>query len=57
MQRIFTKDVGRFKRGTVSGDWPITTWRQLERNAKQPMDKFSKPAEVGNTVPLAGAGG
>lgn len=42
MERIFTKDVGtRFKKGDKR-DYPAGTWETIERNLKQPLDKFSK---------------
>lgn len=43
MERVFTKDVGRnFKRGDVR-EYPVAVWLNIQRAAKQPMDRFSRP--------------
>lgn len=47
MIRMFTRDVGRYKANTISGDWPPATWRQIEQNTKMKMDKFSVPIAPG----------
>lgn len=43
MQRIFTKDVGRYKKGEVR-DYPNATWQNLSRSLKQKLDDFSRIA-------------
>lgn len=45
MKRFFTRDVGRYKANTWSGDWPEPTWKQIERTMKMPRDQFSLAAE------------
>jgi len=41
MERIFTKDLGRYKVGDIR-DYPIPTWQQMARSAGTDMDKFSR---------------
>jgi len=41
-QRVFLKDVGRFARGTV-GEYPRTTWKDIARSAKMPLERFTEP--------------
>lgn len=41
MERVFTKDIGKnFKAGEVK-DFPVQTWKQIEKSAKQRIDDFS----------------
>lgn len=44
MERIFTKDVGRFKSGDLR-DYAKGVWTQIERNVRKPLDSFTKPAD------------
>lgn len=44
MVRAFTDDVGRYKRGDIR-DYPIQTWKGLERSARRPLGAFSKLVE------------
>lgn len=43
MQRIFTKDVGRFKKGEVR-DYTKQVWEGIARSAKMKLDDFTKIA-------------
>lgn len=43
MQRIFIKDVGRYKKGEVR-DYTKQTWEGIARSLKQGLDAFSKVA-------------
>ena len=43
MQRVFTKDVGRFKKGDVR-DYPKATWIDLGKPYKMKPEDFSKIA-------------
>ena len=40
MEREFTKDVGRYKRGTRCG-WPLATWQAIAPGV--PLHSFSRP--------------
>lgn len=44
MTRLFTKNMGRWKKGDIR-EYPIPTWRQIERGATHPLDSFSKEIE------------
>lgn len=44
MTRVFTKDLGRWKKGDIR-EYPFTTWQQIERNSKASVDSFSKEVE------------
>lgn len=46
MQRIFTRDVGRFKTGETR-DYARSVWTQIERSAsvKGGLDAFTRPVE------------
>ena len=42
MQRKFTKDVGKnFKAGNLR-DYPLYVWKQIARDARMDLDKFSE---------------
>lgn len=41
MERIFTRNVGRFKAGEVR-DYPAQTWATLAANANMSLSAFSK---------------
>lgn len=41
MQRVFTKDVGRFKRGEIR-DYTRQVWENLARSAKMKLEDFTK---------------
>ncbi len=44
MERIFTRDMGtKFAKGDKR-DYPRTTWDQIARNARMPLEQFTKPA-------------
>ena len=43
MQRIFTKDLGRFKKGEVR-DYTKQVWEGLARSAKMKLEDFTKVA-------------
>jgi len=43
MQRIFTKDVGRFKKGEVR-DYTKQVWEGISKSAKMKLDDFTKIA-------------
>jgi hypothetical protein len=43
MQRIFTKDIGRFKKGEVR-EYPKQVWEGIARSAKMKLDEFTKIA-------------
>lgn len=45
-ERIFTRDVGKnFKKGERR-DYPAHTWAQIAKNAKKPLNSFSKIATM-----------
>lgn len=54
MERIFTRKVGRFETGDVR-DYPKPVWRQIERSAKQPLEKFSRPVDEALRDQVAGS--
>ena len=41
MQRVFIKQVGRFKVGEKR-DYPLPTWTQLAASAKMPLSEFTR---------------
>ncbi|NJM10610.1 MAG: hypothetical protein HC889_00655 [Synechococcaceae cyanobacterium SM1_2_3] len=41
--RIFTKDVGRFKKGQLF-EYPAPTWKQIAASAGLKLDSFTKKA-------------
>tara|TARA_Y100000310_G_scaffold78084_1_gene74716 strand:+ start:7751 stop:7957 length:207 start_codon:yes stop_codon:yes gene_type:complete len=41
MQRVFTKNVGKFKKGETR-EYPVGTWKQIARNAGMLLKYFSK---------------
>ena len=43
MQRVFTKDVGRFRKGDVR-DYPKPLWQDIARSQKMKLEDFSKLA-------------
>lgn len=43
MQRVFTKDVGRFKKGEVR-DYTKQVWEGIARSAKMKLDDFTRIA-------------
>lgn len=44
MQRVFTKKIGRYKKGDTK-DWPLSTWKQIlvsaDAKAFKSIDDFS----------------
>ncbi len=44
MTRVFTKDIGRWKKGEIR-EYPVPTWQQIERGAKVKLSSFSKEIE------------
>jgi hypothetical protein len=44
MLRQFTADIGRYKKG-AKHDYPNSVWSQIARNAKKPLDSFTKEIE------------
>jgi hypothetical protein len=62
MQRVFTQDVGswphngepRWKRGKIQ-DYPLATWRDIERSAGKSFEVFSKPIESTDVPKKGGA--
>ena len=44
MERVFTRQIGRFELGAVR-DYAKSVWQQIERSAKQPLEKFSRPVD------------
>ncbi len=44
MERILTRDVGRYKMGDIF-DWPKPTWDQIAAHFNKSMSAFSKPVE------------
>lgn len=44
MQRIFTKNLGNFKKGDIK-EYPSGTWVQIEKSAKESLDTFTKLVE------------
>lgn len=44
MLREFITDIGRYKKG-VKHDYPNSVWSQISRNAKKPLDSFTKEIE------------
>lgn len=43
MERIFTKNVGRFVKGQLR-DYPKQVWEQLAKSAKMKIEDFTKVA-------------
>ena len=41
VERVFTKNIGRFKQGDVK-DYPQAVWVQIEKSAKKSLGTFSK---------------
>lgn len=46
MERVFTRNVGRYNAGDVK-DWPLSTWKSFFRN----FERISKP--VGEVIQAA----
>lgn len=45
MELVFTKDMGtNFKAGDIC-DYPVTTWRQIAKNAGRPLESFTAQIE------------
>lgn len=44
MNRTFTEDVGRFKRGDIR-DYAPPTWKGIARSVRKPLGSFSRPIE------------
>ena len=44
MTRVFTKDLGRWKKGDIR-EYPIPTWQQIGRGNKVSLDSFSREIE------------
>jgi len=40
MERIFTKETGRFKRGDIR-DYPVGVWRGIAKSTRKPLDSFT----------------
>lgn len=46
IRRVFTKDVGRYKKGDVR-EWPKHTWDQIVKSAKaKSPDDFSRLVDM-----------
>ena len=41
MIKVFTQNVGRFKKGDIR-DYPVPVWKQIEHNAGMGLDEFTK---------------
>lgn len=44
MERAFTEDIGRFKRGDIR-NYPPPTWKGIVKNVGKPLESFSKAIE------------
>lgn len=45
MERVFTKQVGRFGVGEIR-DYPGSVWEQIARSAGKSLDSFTKPVTL-----------
>ena len=43
MNREFTQDTGRYKRGYRPTSWPLATWQSVKPDA--PLHQFSRPLD------------
>lgn len=44
MNREFTRDTGRYKKGFRPAGWPLHTWQQVSPGV--PLHQFSKPLDA-----------
>jgi hypothetical protein len=49
MNREFTRDVGRYKKGYRPQGWPLATWQAVAPGV--PINQFSKPLDKDSVRP------